>query len=63
MPKPPPTPPHSDIEGVHRDKRRNTDVTADRGESAREIAEAKRKSVGRPDHSEPAASHDNPYTD
>lgn len=63
MPKPPPSPPSSDLEGVHQDERRNTDVAAERGESAEHVAAAKRKSKGRPPASDPAPPRDNPYSE
>ena len=48
MAKPPPATPHSDIDGIHRDERRNTDVAAERGESAREVEEINRQKVAKP---------------
>lgn len=52
MSKPPRTTPHSDIDGVHRDERSNTDVANARGEDARELERAGDLSTARP-----------PYTD
>ncbi len=49
MPKPPKATPHSDIDGVHRDEVRNTDVAADRGESAGTVQRAKENNAARPD--------------
>lgn len=63
MPKPPPATPHPDINGVHRDERRHTDVAAERGESAAELDKAKRKSIGRPPPSDPAPSGGDPDSD
>ena len=50
MAKPPPSTPHSDIDGVHEDERRNTDVASERGESAEELDRANRHNVARPEH-------------
>ncbi len=50
MTKPPKTPPHSDINGVHADERPNTEVAAERGEGAADLKRAKDKSVARPDY-------------
>jgi hypothetical protein len=46
--KPPPSAPHSDIDGVHRDERPNTDTAQDLGQSSADVADAKRRSVARP---------------
>ena len=48
MPKPPKATPHSDIDGVHQDEVRNTDVAAGRGESAGTLDRAKDGAVARP---------------
>ena len=58
MSKPPPTTPHSDIKGVHQDERRNVDAANEAGQSAADLAEAKRKSRGRPPESDVEASRD-----
>jgi hypothetical protein len=58
MPKPPKATPHSDIDGVHRDEVRNTDVAADQGEGAGELDRAQKKSVGRPEHVEDQENRD-----
>jgi hypothetical protein len=58
MPKPPKATPHSDIDGVHRDEVRNTDVASDLGESAGALDDAKEKSVGRPEYSEDQPNRD-----
>ena len=50
MANPPKATPHSDIDGVHQDEARNTDVAADRGESAEELEEAMDENVARPEH-------------
>jgi hypothetical protein len=48
MPKPPKSTPHSDIDGVHQDERRNTDVASDLGQSAGVVGRAKEKATARP---------------
>lgn len=50
MPKPPKATPHSDIDGIHQDEARNTDVAAGRGESADTLNDAKDEAVARPDY-------------
>ena len=50
MPKPPPSTPHSDIDGVHADERRNTDVAAEQGESAETLKRAAADDKARPLH-------------
>ncbi len=58
MAKPPKSTPHSDIDGVHRDEVRNTDLAADRGESAGTVKRAKDNNAARPDQ-----NHDQPNRD
>ena len=48
MTKPPKSTPHSDIYGVHEDELRNTDVAHELGQSAEDVAEAKKDSAARP---------------
>ena len=60
MPKPPPSTPHSDLDGVHRDEERNTDVAADRGESGGELQRAREESPGRPPSSDDQGGGDAP---
>lgn len=48
MAQPPKATPNSDIDGIHQDEVRNTDIAADRGESAGTVAAAKDKTVARP---------------
>ena len=50
MSKPPPSTPHSDIEGVHQDERKNTDVASERGESGKALREAREGNVARPEY-------------
>jgi hypothetical protein len=56
--KPPPSTPHSDVDGVHQDERRNTDVAAEKGQSAGTVAKAKKDSVARPEQSDDLDSRD-----
>jgi hypothetical protein len=48
MPKPPPSTPHSDLDGVHAHERRNTDVAAELGNSAEELKQAGEGNSARP---------------
>jgi hypothetical protein len=48
VPKPPQSTPHSDIEGVHRDERRNVDSANDAGQDSGDLAKAHERSQGRP---------------
>jgi hypothetical protein len=52
VPKPPQSTPHSDLEGVHQDEKRNVDSANDAGEDSGDLEQAHRRSEGRP-----------PYTD
>ena len=52
MPKPPKATPHSDIDGVHQDERRNTDVAAELGEGSGELQRAHEGNAARPPYSE-----------
>jgi hypothetical protein len=56
--KPPPSTPHSDIDGIHQDEDRNTD-TADRvGQDGSDLATAKAHSKGRPPYSDDQPARD-----
>lgn len=48
MAKPPPSTPHSDIDGIHEDERPNTDVAAELGQDSGDVADAKADSKARP---------------
>lgn len=48
MPKPPPTPPHSDLDGVHQDAASIPDAAAAAGQDAGDLDRARRGSAGRP---------------
>jgi hypothetical protein len=52
MAKPPPSTPHSDIDGVHQDERRNTDTATDLGQDAGDLSDARDRSTARPDYSD-----------
>ncbi|HEX8402164.1 MAG TPA: hypothetical protein VF628_10720 [Allosphingosinicella sp.] len=52
MPKPPPSTPHSDIDGVHAHERRNTDVAAEQGDSAETLQTAKQGNKARPHYAD-----------
>lgn len=50
MSKPPASTPHSDIDGVHQNERRSTDVAAERDESAEQLRKASKGNAARPDY-------------
>ena len=50
MAKPPKSTPHSDIEGVHQEEARNTDVASDLGQSAGALEHAKDEALARPEY-------------
>jgi hypothetical protein len=50
--KVPKSTPHSDLDGVHEDERRNTDSARDSGQDAGDLARAKEQSAGRPPYSD-----------
>jgi hypothetical protein len=50
MPKPPKATPNSDIDGVHQDEKRNTDVATELGNSAEELDRAQQEAAARPDY-------------
>ncbi len=52
MPKPPKSTPHSDIEGVHQDEKRNVDSANEAGEDSGDLEQARRHSPGRPPYSD-----------
>jgi hypothetical protein len=49
---------NSDIDGVHRDERRNVEVSAELGQSGETLARAKAEAVGRPAQSDDLESRD-----
>ncbi|MEA3050758.1 MAG: hypothetical protein QOG84_2594 [Sphingomonadales bacterium] len=52
MPKPPQATPHSDIDGVHRDEKRNVDSANEAGQDTSDLQRAHEDSKGRPDYTE-----------
>ena len=58
MAKPPEAKPNSDIDGVHRDERRNTDVAAELGDDAGDLEQARKENVGRPPYSDDTGRDD-----
>jgi hypothetical protein len=48
--KPPQATPHSDIDGVHRDEKRNVDSANDAGQDTSDLQRAHEDSKGRPDY-------------
>jgi hypothetical protein len=46
--KPPPTTPHSDLDGVHRDEKPNVESAIEAGEDSGDVARAKEQSTARP---------------
>ena len=58
MAKPPKATPNSDIDGVHQDEVRNTDVAASQGQSAGTLDAAKDEAVARPKYVHDAKNRD-----
>ena len=58
MPKPPQTPPDSDIDGANQDEVRNIDAANAAGQSAADLKRAKDESKGRPDYSDEEGADD-----
>ncbi len=52
MPKPPPSTPHSDIDGVHAQERRNTDVAAELGSGAEDLKKSREGNSARPPYAD-----------
>ena len=50
MTKPPKSTPHSDIDGIHEDERRNVDVAVETGQDSGDLADAQKQSIARPDY-------------
>ena len=48
MAKPPRSTPHSDIDGVHQDEKRNVDSAVEVGQGAASLARAKKETKARP---------------
>ena len=58
MAKPPKSTPNSDIDGVHRDEVRNTDVAARKGQSAGALEKARKGATARPEYRDEKKSRD-----
>ena len=58
MPKPPSSPPHSDIDGVNRDGTRPSKKLTGQGDSTKELERAGREDVARPDYSDDRSDDD-----
>lgn len=58
MPKPPNTPPNSDIDGVDEDERRNTDAANESGQGPAALERARRQGKGRPPYSDEESRDD-----
>lgn len=52
MAKPPPSTPHSDIDGVHEDERPNSEMATELGQDAGDLARARDQSTARPPSSD-----------
>jgi hypothetical protein len=52
VPKPPQSTPHSDLDGVHEDEKRNVDSANEAGEDSGDLERAHRHSQGRPPYSD-----------
>ncbi|MEA3000030.1 MAG: hypothetical protein QOH04_2061 [Sphingomonadales bacterium] len=55
MPKPPQATPHSDLDGVHKDEKRNIDSANEAGQDTSDLQRAHEGSKGRPDYGEEKA--------
>ena len=51
MAKPPKTPPHSDLDGIHEDELDNVEAANAAGQDASDLKRAAEESKGRPDRS------------
>ena len=49
MAQPPSSTPHSDIDGVHRDEKRNIDSANEAGQDSGTVAAAKKQGIARPE--------------
>lgn len=58
MSQPPKSTPHSDIDGVHRDEKRNIDTANAAGEDSGDLKRAGDESVGRPEYSDDQPDRD-----
>ena len=58
MAQPPKSTPHSDLDGVHEDERRNVDTANEAGQDNKDLAEASRETVARPPYSDDKPASD-----
>lgn len=58
MPKPPATPPSSDLDGVDEDQVRNTDAANESGQDTADLARARDDAAGKPDFSSGRGNRD-----
>jgi hypothetical protein len=58
MPKPPQSTPHSDLDGVHEDERRNVDTANAAGQDSGDLEKASRENRGRPPYSDDEEGYD-----
>ncbi|HEX8641882.1 MAG TPA: hypothetical protein VF704_12120 [Allosphingosinicella sp.] len=58
MAKPPPTPPSSDIDGVHEDEAKNTDSARRAGQNTGDLGRARDQAAGKPDFSDDESGDD-----
>jgi hypothetical protein len=56
--KPPQSTPHSDVDGIHQDEKRNTDTANAVGQDASDLAKARDQSAGRPPYSDDQPARD-----
>ena len=50
MPKPPPSGPHSDLDGVHQDERPNIETAVESGQSTKNLRLARNEGKGYPNY-------------
>ncbi len=58
VPKPPATPPSSDLDGVHEDEEKNIDSARRVGQDTSDLARAANQSAGKPDYSDEKSRDD-----
>jgi len=58
MPKPPKATPHSDLDGVHKDEKRNTEAASGVGDGAEQLARAQDKNIARPPYADDVENRD-----
>lgn len=58
MSNPPKSPPHSDIDGVHRDEKPNVESAIEAGQGTEDLARAAEEDAARPDYSDDVKNRD-----